>query len=184
MGSLKNQILISMPHMTDPFFSKSVIYICEHNNSGAMGIIINKQFNELKLNGTIEEVLIKEDSLKDMLNDIYFGGPVLLDKGIVLHHSCYMSDSSVAISKSIAITSKQDVLIDLQQEKDVPFKLMLGHAGWSPGQLEKEIENGDWLMQNTTADFIFNVQPNKMWKKATESLGLDLGPSFGMAGQA
>ena len=184
MGSLKNQILISMPHMTDPFFSKSVIYICEHNSSGAMGIIINKQFNELKLNGTIEEVLVKEDSLKDMLNDIYFGGPVLLDKGIVLHHSCYMSDSSVAISKSIAITSKQDVLIDLQQEKDVPFKLMLGHAGWSPGQLEKEIENGDWLMQNTTADFIFNVPPNQMWKQATESLGLDLGPSFGMAGQA
>ena len=173
-----------MPQMTDPFFSKSVIYICEHNNSGAMGIIINKQFNELKLNGTIEEVLIKEDSLKDMLNDIYFGGPVLLDKGIVLHHSCYMSDSSVAISKSIAITSKQDVLIDLQKEKDVPFKLMLGHAGWSPGQLEKEIENGDWLMQNTTADFIFNVPPNHMWKQATESLGLDLGPSFGMAGQA
>ena len=95
-----------MPHMTDPFFSKSVIYICEHNSSGAMGIIVNKQFNELKLNGTIEEVLIKEDSLKDMLNDIYFGGPVLLDKGIVLHHSCYMSDSSVAISQSIAITSK------------------------------------------------------------------------------
>ena len=184
MGSLKNQILISMPHMTDSFFSKSVIYICEHNNSGAMGIIINKQFNELKLKGTIEEVLIKEEPLKDMLNDIYFGGPVLLDKGIVLHHSCYMSDSSVAISKSIAITSKQDVLIDLQQEKDVPFKLMLGHAGWSPGQLEKEIENGDWLMQNTTADFIINVPPNQMWKQATESLGLDLGPSFGMAGQA
>jgi len=103
-----------------------------------MGIIINKQFNELKLNATIEEVLIKDDSLKDMLNDIYFGGPVLLDKGIVLHHSCYMSDSSVAISKSIAITSKQDVLIDLQQEKDVPFKLMLGHAGWSPGQWRKK----------------------------------------------
>ena len=184
MGSLKNQILISMPHMTDPFFSKSVIYICEHNSSGAMGIIINKQFNELKLNGTIEEVLIKDDSLKDMLNDIYFGGPVLLDKGIILHHSCYMSDSSVAISKSIAITSKQEVLINLQQEKDVPFKLMLGHAGWSPGQLEKEIENGDWLMQNTTADFIFNVPPNHMWKQATESLGLDLGPSLGMAGQA
>ena len=119
-----------------------------------------------------------------MLNDIYFGGPVLLDKGIVLHHSCYMSDSSVAISKSIAITSKQDVLIDLQQEKDVPFKLMLGHAGWSPGQLEKEIESGDWLMQNTTADCIFNVPPNQMWKQATESLGMDLGPSFGMAGQA
>ena len=181
---LTGKIIVSVPSLEDERFFKTVIYMCAHSSEGSMGIIINKQFNELKLNGTIEEVLIKEDFLKDMLNDIYFGGPVLLDKGIVLHHSCYMSDSSVAISKSIAITSKQDVLIDLQQEKDVPFKLMLGHAGWSPGQLEKEIKNGDWLMQNTTADFIFNVPPNQMWKQATESLSLDLGPSFGMAGQA
>ena len=61
---------------------------------------------------------------------------------------------------------------------------ILGHAGWSSGQLEQEIENGDWLMQSTTADFIFNVTPSQMWEKATESLGLDLGSSFGMTGQA
>jgi Putative transcriptional regulator len=76
------------------------------------------------------------------------------------------------------------VLGELQQKECVPFKLMLGHAGWSKGQLEKEIANGDWLMQATTADFIFNVPSNQMWRQATESLGLDLGPTFGMGGQA
>lgn len=184
MGSLKNQILISMPQMKDPFFSKSVIYICEHNINGAMGIIINKQFNDPRLNTTIKGLLIDHESLKALANDIYFGGPVLLEKGIVLHHGNYMSPDSIAISKSISLASKQEVLGELQQREDIPFKLMLGHAGWSQGQLEKEIENGDWLMQATTADFIFNVPPNQMWNQATESLGLDLGPSFGLSGQA
>ena len=184
MGSLKNQILISMPHMTDPFFSKSVIYICEHNIKGAMGMIINKQFNEPELNAIMEKVFIKDNSLKPLRNDIYFGGPVLLEKGIVLHHGSYMAEDSIAISKSIAIASKQGVLDELKKKEDVPFKIMLGHAGWSSGQLEREIENGDWLMQSTTADFIFNVTPNQMWEQATESLGLDLGSSFGMTGQA
>ena len=184
MGSLKNQILISMPQMKDPLFSKSVIYICEHNINGAMGMIINKQFSEPELNTIIEKVLVEDESHKALANDVYFGGPVLLEKGIVLHHGSYMSHDSIAISKSIAITSKKDVLGELKQKEGVPFKLMLGHAGWSKGQLEKEIANGDWLMQATTADFIFNVPSNQMWRQATESLGLDLGPTFGMGGQA
>ena len=145
-----------MPQMKDPLFSKSVIYICEHNINGAMGMIINKQFSEPELNTIIEKVLVDDESHKALANDIYFGGPVLLEKGIVLHHGSYMSHDSIAISKSIAITSKKDVLGELQQKEGVPFKLMLGHAGWSKGQLEKEIANGDWLMQATNADFIFN----------------------------
>ena len=82
------------------------------------------------------------------------------------------------------MTSKQDVLKELQLKADIPFKLILGHSGWSPGQLEREIENGDWLMQSTTADFIFNVKSDQMWVQAVGSLGLDLGPSMGMGGRA
>ena len=184
MGSLKNQILISMPHMTDPFFSKSVVYICEHNQQGAMGIIINKQFKAPELKDIFDKLYIGDDAIYSFVNDIYFGGPVLLEKGIVLHDARYTSDGTISLSKAISITSKQDILKKLQLKTDIPFKLMLGHSGWSPGQLEREIENGDWLMKATTEDFIFNVPSNQMWRQATESLGLDLGPTFGMGGQA
>ena len=184
MGSLKNQILISMPHMNDPFFSRSVVYICEHNNDGAMGIIINKQFNTPELNKIFDKLFTVDDSFDLFINDVFFGGPVLLEKGIILHHSDYMSPESISISKSISITSRNDVLEDLKKNKKTPFKLMLGHSGWSSGQLEREIENGDWLIQTTTSDFVFNVPPKQMWKHAAESLGVDLGSTFGISGQA
>ena len=184
MGSLKNQILISMPHMTDPFFSKSVVYICEHNQQGAMGIIINKQFKIPELKDVFDKLYIGDDAVRSFVDDIYFGGPVLLEQGIVLHDARHTSDGTISISKTISITSKQDILKDLQHKADIPFKLMLGHSGWLPGQLEQEIEKGDWLMQSTTTDFIFNVQSDQMWGQAAGSLGIDLGPSMGMGGGA
>jgi|TARA_B110000438_G_scaffold48241_1_gene48578 putative transcriptional regulator len=181
MGTLKNQILISMPHMTDLFFSKSVVYICEHSNNGAMGIIINKQFKDQKLK-TVLETISEDDN--PIVKDIFFGGPVLLEKGLVLHESRHRSDNTVNISKSISITGTLEVLKDLQSKSDVSFKLILGHSGWSQGQLEKEIENGDWLIQNTTPDFIFNIQPEQMWTQAAESLGIDFGVASNISGQA
>ena len=170
--------------MTDPLFSKSVVYICEHNQQGAMGIIINKKFKTPELKDIFDKLYIGDDAIHSFVNDIYFGGPVLLEKGIVLHDASHISNGTIALSKTISITSKQDILKELQLKEDIPFKLMLGHSGWSPGQLELEIENGDWLMQSTTADFIFNVQPEQMWEQAAGSLGIDLGPSIGMGGQA
>ena len=167
--------------MTDLFFSKSVVYICEHSNNGAMGIIINKQFKDQKLK-TVLETISEDDN--PIVKDIFFGGPVLLEKGLVLHESRHRSDNTVNISKSISITGTLEVLKDLQSKSDVSFKLILGHSGWSQGQLEKEIENGDWLIQNTTPDFIFNIQPEQMWTQAAESLGIDFGVDSNISGQA
>jgi len=167
--------------MTDLFFSKSVVYICEHSNNGAMGIIINKQFKDQKLK-TVLETISEDDN--PIVKDIFFGGPVLLEKGLVLHESRHRSDNTVNISKSISITGTLEVLKDLQSKSDVSFKLILGHSGWSQGQLEKEIENGDWLIQNTTPDFIFNIQPEQMWTQAAESLGIDFGVASNISGQA
>ena len=184
MGSLKNQILISMPHMSDPYFSKSVIYICEHNKEGAMGIIINKQFKEPDLIDIFEKLYIGDDSINSLVSEVFFGGPVLLERGIVLHSAGYEVNGTIRLSKEFSMTSQKYVLRELQNKPDILFKLMLGHSGWSPGQLEREIENGDWLMQSTTPDFVFNVQPGQMWQQAAGSLGIDLGPSMGIGGQA
>ena len=184
MGSLKNQILISMPHMNDPFFSKSVVYICEHGNGGAMGVIINKNLDAPELREIFDKFFKVEKSFNTIKSSTFFGGPVLLEKGIILHHSDYSSPKSISISKSVSLTSDRDVLEDLRRKEKVPFKLMLGHAGWSAGQLEREIENGDWLIQSTTSDFIFNLPSNQMWEYAAKSIGLDINSSFGTSGQA
>ena len=184
MGSLKNQILISMPHMNDPFFSKSVVYICEHGNGGAMGVIINKNLDAPELREIFDKLFKLEKSFNTIKSSTFFGGPVLLEKGIILHHSDYSSPKSISISKSVSLTSDRGVLEELKREEKVPFKLMLGHAGWSAGQLEREIENGDWLIQSTTSDFIFNLPSNQMWEYAAKSIGLDINSSLGTSGQA
>ena len=185
MGSLKNQILISMPNINDPFFSKSVVYICEHGNSGAMGMIVNKSLNAPELREIFDKFFKVEKAFNMIKSNTFLGGPVLLEKGIILHHSDYSSPKSISISKSVSLTSDQGALEDLKREEKVPFKLMLGHAGWSAGQLEREIENGDWLIQSTTSDFIFNLPSNQMWEYAAKSIGLDINSSFGTSsGQA
>ena len=184
VGSLKNQILISMPHMNDPFFSKSVVYICEHGNSGAMGMIVNKNLDAPELREIFDKFFKVEKPFNMVKSNTFFGGPVLLEKGIILHHSDYSSPKSISISKSVSLTSDKGALEDLKREEKVPFKLMLGHAGWSAGQLEREIENGDWLIQSTTSDFIFNLPPNQMWEYAARSIGLDIDSSLGTPGQA
>ena len=184
MSSLKNQILISMPHMTDLFFSKSVVYICEHGNSGAMGMIVNKNLNAPGLREIFDKFFKVEKPFNLVKSNTFFGGPVLLEKGIILHHADYSSPKSISISKSVSLTSDKGALEDLKREEKVPFKIMLGHAGWSAGQLEREIENGDWLIQNTTSDFIFNLPPNQMWGYAARSIGLDIDSSLGTSGQA
>ena len=184
MGSLKNQILISMPHMNDHFFSRSVVYICEHEKNGAMGMIVNKKLNTPELNKIIDGLFKVEKNFSTLKSNTFLGGPVLIEKGIILHHSDYSSPKSISISKSISITSDQNALGDLKREEVIPFKLMLGHAGWSAGQLEREIENGDWLIQSTTSDFIFNLPPKQMWEHAAESIGLDINSNLGKPGQA
>ena len=184
MGSLKNQILISMPNINDPFFSKSVVYICEHGNGGAMGVIINKNLDAPELREIFDKFFKVEKHYNMIKSNTFFGGPVLLEKGIILHHSDYSSPKSISISKSVSLTSDKGALEDLKREEKGPFKLMLGHAGWSRAQLEIQIENADWVIQDTTSDFIFNLPPNQMWEYAAKSIGLYINSSLGTSGQA
>ena len=164
-----------MPHIKDPFFSRSVVYICEHNANGAMGLIINKKLSDSDLDKVFNKVPTIDESSILPSSALYFGGPVMLENRIIIHHSSYSSPDSIFISKSISITSRQDILKGLKRVEKIPFKLMLGHSGWSEGQLEREIENGDWLIQDTTSDFVFNLPSKQMWEHAASSLGIDLG---------
>jgi putative transcriptional regulator len=185
VSTLKNQLLISMPHMQDPYFGRAVVLICEHTKDGAMGLIVNKPFEDPELQDLFENLFTKEEEFLQLIPKIYFGGPVLIERGIVLHSSVYQTDGTVKLSDEFAMTSNREILQDIAYKKGPAlYKLMLGHAGWASGQLEREIENGDWLLQSTTQDFIFNTPEADQWNTAINSFGIDMSHISGRGGVA
>ncbi|WP_068546772.1 YqgE/AlgH family protein [Thalassotalea crassostreae] len=175
MDSLENQLLIAMPNLNDPYFQKTVTYICEHNNEGAMGLIIN-----VPVRITLNELLAQIDADKnntDTLNQrVLAGGPVSADRGFVLHNTQKGWDSSLALSSDIMITTSRDILESMGTEKAPnQFLVTLGYAGWGAGQLEHEIGQNSWLHTEADADILFNTPIELRWQKAAEKLGIDLG---------
>ncbi len=182
MKSFSNHFIISMPHMNDPIFSKSLIYICEHDDDGAMGLIINKPMISENASDIIQQTGLTQI---EPLPDIYFGGPVNLEMGLILHDANYNIEGTLTISKSVALTSNKQIVLDLKNGGGPDeFRFSFGYAGWEKGQIEREIENGDWLLMPADDDFIFSIPNTDKWKKAASKFGidiLDLGGSAGLA---
>ena len=176
MNSLKHHLLISVPHMNDEIFGRSVIYVCEHNLEGAMGLIINKPLHN--------------NMLKDLKNlnstnmELYFGGPILVEKILALHTNELNIETAIPVNNKISISSGEEIIRNIKNNKNLNYKLFCGHSGWSPGQLEKEIENGDWLLQSSKIDLLFNITAEKIWENATESLGINIIDISNMSGSA
>tara|TARA_B100000989_G_scaffold226204_1_gene173413 strand:+ start:285 stop:833 length:549 start_codon:yes stop_codon:yes gene_type:complete len=173
MNSLKNHFLISTPHLKDPFFEKSVVYLCEHDKKGAMGLIINKAIkkNNITLNDSNSDIELNKYLEK---NHLHIGGPVLTDRVLFLHTNNDIS-KSVPVSDKVSISGNIELLSSIQKSKDVKSKLFLGHAGWDSGQLEREIENGDWLIQKSSTSIIFEQEIDNIWITTTNSLGIEIG---------
>ena len=173
MNSLKNHFLISVPHLKDPFFEKSVVYLCEHDKKGAMGLIINKAIkkNNITLNDSNSDIELNKYFEK---NYLHIGGPVLTDRVLFLHTNNDIS-KSVPVSDKVSISGNIELLSSIQKSKDVKSKLFLGHAGWDSGQLEREIENGDWLIQKSSTSIIFEQEIDNIWITTTNSLGIEIG---------
>lgn len=173
MNSLKNHFLISVPHLKDPFFEKSVVYLCEHDKKGAMGLIINKAIKK-------NNITLKDSSSDIELNKylgenyLHIGGPVLTDRVLFLHTNNDIS-KSVPVSDEVSISGNIELLSSIQKSKDVKSKLFLGHAGWDSGQLEREIENGDWLIQKSSTSIIFEQEIDNIWIITTNFLGIEIG---------
>ena len=185
MGSLESHILISMPHLQDHYFYKTIVLICEHSNDGALGLIINKPFEKHEMKMLFNNMNKENEKMLKITPKVYFGGPVLIERGILLHNSSYNIKDSVKISDQFSITSNNKTLKDITNSSDPKdYKLMLGLAGWISGQLEKEIENGDWLMQSTSIDFVFNTDESKMWQIAAKSFGVELDQISGFGASA
>ena len=182
MNTLKNHFIISLPHMKDSLFKKTVIFICEHDKHGAMGLIINKKINKKNIsfsNQKNDKELIKVLSE----NNIFIGGPVLTDRILFLHTIKKIAES-ISISSEVSVSSDIDTLKSIVNTSNNQYKIFLGHSGWSEGQLEREIENGEWLIQKSINSLVFEKKIDHIWDKATNSLGIEINDISNIAGQS
>ncbi len=181
---LTNQLLIAMPGMADPNFSSTVTLICEHNDEGALGIVINRP---LTLNlGSLFEQLDVCDADPDIAKDpVLMGGPVGPERGFVLHNPGPSFENSVAVSEDIHLTLSRDV-IDAIATGQGPDKSLvaLGYAGWEAGQLEDEMLANSWLNVTATSDIVFDLPFSDRWSAAARTLGIDISRISPDAGHA
>lgn len=183
-GSLTNQLLIAMPGMEDPNFSTTVTLICEHNDDGALGIVINRPL-DLKLAGLFEQLDVDNPDPVVAERPVLMGGPVGPERGFVLHDPGGAYENSLAVSKDICLTLSRDV-IDAMATGSGPVKSLvaLGYAGWEPGQLETEMLANSWLNVPAFPDIVFDMPFNQRWMAAARTLGIDISRISPDAGHA
>lgn len=172
---MKGHILISMPHLSDPYFARSLVLICDHDEMGAMGLIVNKSFEDESVKKIFPTLIINDEAIKELISPIYFGGPVELESGFLIHSTDFESEETLSVTPDFSMTSNH-LIIDAIQTGTGPkqYKMMLGYAGWGPGQLEQEIENGDWLFQELTPEFLFDADDSGKWLTAAQNFGINI----------
>ncbi len=173
-GYLTGQILIAMPAMTDPRFTKSVIYICVHNEEGAMGLVVNKTIDSLAFPELLKQLDIGVHGIIDD-RPVHHGGPLDTGRGFILHSLDYQQESTISITEGLGLTATIDVLSDIAENRGPAQSLLaLGYAGWGPNQLDDEIQQNAWLQSSADRELIFNLQNDKKWECAISSIGIDL----------
>ncbi len=171
---LTDHFLIAMPQLDDPNFFHSVTYISQHNDEGAMGIIINQPLN-MKLGEIFEQLEINNDDEATGQQQVYFGGPVQQDRGFILHRPSKNWQGTLFLSDDIALTTSSDILKDIASQNGPKDCLVaLGYAGWGSGQLEQELAQNTWLSVPASAEIIFDTPVEKRWHAAASLLGVDL----------
>ncbi|MEX0299064.1 MAG: YqgE/AlgH family protein [Kordiimonas sp.] len=184
-GFLDSKLLLAMPSLTDPRFDRSVIYLCSHDESGAMGLVINQGFDNLNFEGLLDQLEI--DSDQDEVPDIaiHIGGPVEPGRGFVLHSADFVQDSTMVVSETLALTATVDILRALANGRGPIHSLLaLGYAGWGPGQLEQEIQSNSWLTADGDDEIIFHTELEQKWPRAMAMLGVDVSMLSAEAGHA
>ena len=187
---LANQFLIAMPGMMDPNFAGSVIYLFEHTDRGAMGLVVNRPM-ELSMGALFEKIELKLEIAPVSDQPVYFGGPVQIERGFVLHEPTTESiySSSLVIPGGLTMTTSKDVLEAVATGNGPnKFLMTLGYAGWSAGMLEEEITLNDWmnvpLSQLQMVDIIFDTPPSQRYERTMRLLGFDPSHLSGEAGHA
>ncbi|OQX12731.1 MAG: hypothetical protein BWK73_14240 [Thiothrix lacustris] len=172
--NLRNHLLIAMPSMGDPHFEHTVSLICQHDEFGAFGVTINRPL-DMTVGELFEQLDIVIDDPHIAGQYALSGGPVQAEQGFVLHDGNRNWDSTLRISDDLALTSSRDILQDIAHDHGpAHFLLLLGCAGWSPGQLEHEIKENTWLTCDSSAPILFEMPYPQRWRGAARTLGVDL----------
>lgn len=183
--NLTDNFLIAMPTMTDPYFSGALVYVCEHNPNGAMGVIVNRPI-DMTLGVLFEKVDLPLElpELADV--PVYFGGPIQLDRGFVLHRPVGEWQSTLSVSGGeIGLTSSRDVLTALGAKGEPKDRLVtLGYSGWGAGQLETELSQNSWLSLPASHAIMFDLPAEARLPAAMQNLGISYAQLSEVAGHA
>ncbi|TDO95554.1 YqgE/AlgH family protein [Marinomonas balearica] len=172
--SLKNYFLISMPHLNDPNFEHTVVYLCEHTEEGAMGIIINRP-SSIDFTELADHLGMKVEAPRLASEPIYVGGPVESERGFILHTSDKSWGNSLCVTEEINLSAALETLENIAVGNGPSsYRIALGCAGWDEGQLENEIANNDWLVCEADLDVLFNTPSDMQFSAATKVLGVDM----------
>ena len=182
--NLTHHFLIAMPNMADPHFARTLTYICEHNDQGALGLVVNRPI-DMTLQALFERLSLSLRSRELSDAPIYFGGPVQTDRGFVLHEPQGNWQSTLRVREAIGLTTSKDIL-EAVGRGEGPSRMLvtLGYAGWSPGQLEHEIAQNAWLTVEARDAIMFDLPAEERLAAAMELLGLDFARLQDAAGHA
>ena len=171
---LSNHFLIAMPGMEGEDFSKSVTYLCQHDEEGALGIVINKP-HTMTMNAIFQQLSITPVDPELANIPLFMGGPVQPERGFVLHTPVGSWDSTLTVNDEFALTSSKDILQAIGEGKG-PEKwiVALGYAGWAAGQLEQEIQRNSWLPGQAEPHIIFDEPLAQRWELAAHRIGVDI----------
>jgi putative transcriptional regulator len=169
---LTGQFLVAMPTMSDPRFERSVIYICSHGPNGAMGIVVNRLYNEASFLMLLEQLNIAASADTPHL-PVHFGGPVETGRGFVLHSADCMREGSVPVGENIALSATVEILQTIADGGGPERLLMaLGYSGWGAGQLENEMKANGWLTVPADEELLFDVDVGVKWERALAKIGI------------
>ncbi len=182
--NLTHHFLIAMPNMADPYFSKTLTYICEHNDQGALGIVVNRPI-DMTLQALFERLSLSMSDPALSEAPIYFGGPVQTDRGFVLHEPAGNWQSTLRVGEAIGLTTSKDILEAVGRGEGPKRMLVtLGYAGWSPGQIEQELSQNAWLTVAAKDAILFDIPAEERLPQAMQLLGVDYAKLQDEAGHA
>ncbi len=183
-GYLAGRLLIALPTMLDPRFSQSVIYLCSHNEHGAMGLIVNQVMEAVNFCDMLEAMNIKADYAQPK-RQVHFGGPVEEERGFVLHSADYSCEETLEIKSGVSLTATIDILTLIASGRGPKNSLFaLGYAGWGPGQLDAEIQGNSWMFGAPETEILFGEEHAQKWSLATSRAGIDLSALSSESGNA
>ncbi|WP_458525193.1 YqgE/AlgH family protein [Onishia taeanensis] len=175
MQSLKHHFLLAMPHLEDPNFAGSLSYLCDHDDNGTMGVMVNHPL-DMSLDALFEQLELDASESRHRNAPVYYGGPVHQDRGFILHRgSAKPWDSSIQVDHDIALTTSMDMLKALAEGRGPDdFLLCLGCSGWEAGQLEDELKDNAWLTVEGDSRILFETPSEQRLHAAAGILGIDL----------